>query len=79
MIYSCQAQLARGSREIMLHSMPPYVRPSKQLGLRLPPEIYAWVQSVATEEDRSAANVIKRILAAEMARASKRPKAKPAK
>ena len=59
--------------------MPPYVRPSKQLGLRLPPEIYAWVQSVATEEDRSAANVIKRILAAEMARASKRPKAKPAK
>ena len=79
MIYSCQAKFARGSREIMLHSMPPYVRPSKQLGLRLPPEIYAWVQSVATEEDRSAANVIKLILAAEMARASKRPKAKPAK
>jgi hypothetical protein len=56
--------------------MPPYVRPSKQIGLRLPPEIYDWVQSVATEEDRSAANVIKRILAAEMAREAKRPKMK---
>ena len=58
--------------------MPPYVRPSKQLGLRLPPEIYDWIQTVAKEEDRSAANVIKRILAAEMARSAK-PKKTAAK
>jgi hypothetical protein len=63
----------------MLNPMPPYVRPSKQLGLRLPPEIYDWVQAVAKEEDRSAGNVIKRILAAEMARAEKTKKPKAAK
>ena len=51
--------------------MPRYVRPSKQIGLRLPPEMLAWLEAAASE-DRTVAYVIKRLIAAEMAREAKK-------
>jgi hypothetical protein len=58
--------------------MPGYVRPTKQIALRLMPEMLAWLEATAKEQDRSLAYVIKRILAEEMARETK-PKPKAAK
>ena len=57
--------------------MPSYVRPSKQIGLRLAPEMLAWLEAAATSEDRTVAYVIRRLIAAEMAReeAAKKRKA----
>jgi predicted DNA-binding protein len=59
--------------------MPPYVRPAKQIGLRLPPEMLAWLEAVAKAEDRSVPYIIKKILSARMAREAKPKKTKAAK
>jgi predicted HicB family RNase H-like nuclease len=59
--------------------MPAYVRPSKQIGLRVPADMHAWLQAEAKQQDRSLPYVIKQILAAEMAReqkAAKKPRPK---
>ena len=55
--------------------MPPYVRPTKPIGLRVSPEMRTWLEGLAKEEDRSLAYVVKRILAAEMAREARTKKA----
>jgi hypothetical protein len=48
--------------------MPTYERPTKQIGLRVPPQLLGWLTAVAKAEDRSVPYVIKRILADEMLR-----------
>lgn len=54
--------------------MPAYVRPTKQIALRLTLEMHGWLEKVAKEQDRSLAYVIKRIIAAEMEREAKKAK-----
>jgi hypothetical protein len=43
-------------------------RPVPQIGLRLSPDVFAWLEKQAKEEDRSLPYLIKRILTAEMKR-----------
>ena len=52
-------------------------RPVRQIGIRLPPEVLAWLEAIAKEQDHSVPHVIRRKLEAEFAREMK--KAKPAK
>ncbi len=58
--------------------MPPYVRPSKQVGMRLAPEMLAWLEARAKEEDRSVPYLIRKIIQEQTARETKakKPKAK---
>jgi hypothetical protein len=58
--------------------MPPYVRPSKQVGLRIPAEMLAWLEATAKAEDRSVPYLIRKIIQEQMAREpkAKKPKAK---
>jgi len=57
---------------IILASMPAYVRPSVQIGLRLPPDLHAELVAIAKKEDRSLPYVIKRLLAESLAREAKK-------
>lgn len=52
-------------------------RPVRQIGVRLPPEILAWLEAIAKQQDHSVPHVIRRKLEAEFAREMK--KTKPAK
>jgi predicted transcriptional regulator len=52
-------------------------RPTRQIGIRLSPEILAWLEAIAKEQDHSVPHVIRRKLEAEFAREMK--KTKPAK
>jgi predicted transcriptional regulator len=47
----------------MLAPTPTYVRPSKQIGLRLPADLHTELTAIAKKEDRSLPYVIKRLLA----------------
>jgi hypothetical protein len=57
-------------------ALPPYVRPTKQIGLRLPEVLHAQLAAIAKDEDRSIAYVIKRLLAEGLAREAKKARAK---
>jgi hypothetical protein len=59
--------------------MPTYERPTKQIGLRVPPPLLAQLEAIAKAEDRSVPYVIKRILADEMLRRQMTREAKPKK
>ena len=72
-------RVVKGRPRDYVAPMPAYVRPTKQIALRLMPEMLAWLEATAKEQDRSLAYVIKRILAAEMARAAKAKQPKAAK
>ena len=61
---------------IMLAAMPAYVRPSVQIGLRLPPDLHAELMAIAKKEDRSLPYIIKRLLAEGLAREAKKAQTK---
>jgi hypothetical protein len=52
----------RSGRKIKFAPMPTYVRPSKQIGLRLPADLHTELTAIAKKEDRSLPYVIKRLL-----------------
>jgi predicted HicB family RNase H-like nuclease len=54
--------------------LPPYVRPTKLIGLRLPEDLHAQLAAIAKEEDRSIAYIIKRLIADGLAREAKKMK-----
>jgi hypothetical protein len=68
-----------GEAERLSCAMSAYVRPTKQIAFRLTLEMHGWLEATAKEQDRSLAYVIKRIIAAEMAREAKAKKPKAAK
>ena len=70
------ARVGKGWPKDYLARMPAYVRPTKQIGLRLAPELLAQIEAVAKAEDRSVSYVIKRILVEEMARRASAKKTK---
>jgi hypothetical protein len=49
-------------------------RPVRQIGLRLTPELFAWLEAMAKAEDRTLPYLVKRILKAEMEREAGRQK-----
>jgi hypothetical protein len=52
-------------------------RPVRQIGVRFPPEVLAWLEAIAKQQDHSVPHVVRRKIEAEFAREMK--KAKPAK
>ena len=47
-------------------------RPVRQIGIRLPPEVLAWLEEIAKAQDHSVPHVIRRKLEAEFAREMKK-------
>lgn len=52
-------------------------RPVRQIGVRFSPEVLAWLEAIAKEQDHSVPHVVRRKIEAEFAREMK--KAKPVK
>jgi uncharacterized protein (DUF4415 family) len=55
------------------------VAPKRQISVRLPADVLAWVQSRGTETQRSVAFILAELVRAEMAREAKAKKPKAAK
>jgi hypothetical protein len=52
-------------------------RPVRQIGVRFSPEVLAWLEAIAKQQDHSVPHVVRRKIEAEFAREMK--KARPAK
>ena len=53
--------------------------PTKQTGLRLPPDVVKWLKQKGKEDMRSMAAIVTLMIRTEIAREAKPKKAKPAK